>query len=385
MLKPSKFRRIEARRKARESQVLAIERAARRRVREAAELSAPVVADGAPEGTRFQVVLITEGLGNKRDMNYYSAEAIVNAPAVFEGKPCFLNHPSMDDERNIPERRVEDKCGYFKNLRAVDITDGPNKKKALVGELHFDLSETGRLAADKARTALHYRQEFPASADEYVGLSINADGQTEERRMTVEGEQEVVNYVTAFTDAASCDLVTTPARGGRFLSLMESTGGAREFAEAVVLVCAMEGVPHPGVRRAAREGGPGSGDFGHAGRPGQIGGSAKAGMPENPEGDEGKELMKAHDQHPVGSTRTWTKDGYKAKGTVVGHDHSFNAKGKWVVHSQMKLKVGSNYRVVDVPVSKLKKEADAEEAVGLAQMGALLRADKTISRAGKAR
>lgn len=174
------------------------------------------------EGHVARVVLITEGLGNRRNMNYYSSDAIMTAPSVFEGRPCFLNHPSESEERDIPERRVQDKCGYFKNCR-VETIDGLT---ACTGELHFDLSEAGREAFDKSCTALHYREEFPGLDAEYVGLSIHADGDWDEREIELEGERMTVKYVTRFTDAVSCDLVTSPARGGRILALVESAAGA---------------------------------------------------------------------------------------------------------------------------------------------------------------
>lgn len=196
-MKPSKLRRLESRRAARESYELAVVlhslREGRTRLSEAGQLGEAITPERAPasttEGPRFRVVLISEGLGNRLNLNYYGREAIESAPAIFEGKPCFLNHPAVSEERDIPERRVQDKCGYFKNCQVVE-SEG---RKALEAELHFDLSATGRMAADKARTALHYRSEFPGSAEEYVGLSVNADGLTEVRNMLVDGVLSEVN------------------------------------------------------------------------------------------------------------------------------------------------------------------------------------------------
>jgi hypothetical protein len=187
--------------------------------------AAPVqydISNEVREGHVARVVLITEGLGNRRNLNYYGAEAIMSAPLVFEGKPCYFNHPSESEERDIPERRVQDKFGYFKNCR-VETIDG---QRACTGELHFDLSEAGREAFAKACTALHYKTEFPGLDSEYVGLSIHADGDWEDRTVQWQGETLQVKYVTRFTDAVSCDLVTSPARGGRILALVESAAGA---------------------------------------------------------------------------------------------------------------------------------------------------------------
>ncbi len=194
----------------------------------------PMVTATLLEGPKVQVVLIAEGLGNRRDMNYYGPEAMDSAPAVFEGAHCFLNHPSYTEERDIPERRVQDMCGYFKNVK-VFVMEG---QRCVVGELHFDLSETGRMAYQKTLTALHYKSEFPGSDREYVGLSVNASGESEPREMNLDGETVDTNYVTRFTEAMSCDIVTLPARGGKFLALVESAAGAdmqnKEVAKMLV-------------------------------------------------------------------------------------------------------------------------------------------------------
>jgi len=197
------------------------------RCSESARLIEQVSPTEAPEGHIFKVVLITEGLGNRRNMNYYGPESIATAPPIFEGKSCFLDHPSESEDRDIPERRVKDKCGYFKNVK-VESLDG---FQSVTGELHFDLSESGQNAYLKAMTALHYKNEFPNLETEYVGLSINADGEWEDRRVEWLGEILDVNYVTRFKDAFSCDIVTSPARGGRFLALVESAAGAKPEKE----------------------------------------------------------------------------------------------------------------------------------------------------------
>jgi hypothetical protein len=176
----------------------------------------------APEGPVVKCILITEGLGNRNNMNYYGAEALTKGVALFEGKPCFLDHMAESEEKDRPERTVKDKCGYFKNVQLA--SDGG--KTALMAELHFDLSESGRLAYAKAVTAIHYKDEFPDTDQEYVGLSINANGRREKRTMKIGEEMLEVNYVTEFTDVGSIDEVTTPARGGRFLAtLVESAAG----------------------------------------------------------------------------------------------------------------------------------------------------------------
>jgi hypothetical protein len=174
-----------------------------------------------PNGEKiFKVCLITEGLGNRRNMNYYGPEAIESAAKVYEGKSCYINHQSLDGEVNLPERDVRDKAGYWKNLSISEV-DG---RKACIGELHCDLSESGRFLAEKVQSALHYKKEFPDNGIEYCGFSVNGDGDAERKEVDVDGEKVSVNYVTAFTEESeSCDLVTTPARGGKALSAIRES------------------------------------------------------------------------------------------------------------------------------------------------------------------
>lgn len=176
-----------------------------------------------PNGEKvFKVCLITEGLGNRRNMNYYGPEAIKSAVKVYEGKFCYINHQSLDEEETLPERDVRDKAGYWKNL--VEMEMGMGGPSGCVGELHCDMSESGRLLAEKVQSSLHYKKEFPGIDREYCGFSVNGDGEAERREMEIDGETVVVNYVTAFTEESeSCDLVTTPARGGKALSAIRES------------------------------------------------------------------------------------------------------------------------------------------------------------------
>jgi len=191
-------------------------------VRESSKL---LEAKGEGKERKLLVVLISEGLGNHANMNYYGPEAIASAPAAFEGKPCYLDHPRLSEERDLPERTVDRKVGYYKNCRVEEV-DGLN---SCVGELHLDESDGGDRAWAKAQMALKYRQDFPKSSIEYVGFSVNGDGDSEERTMAIEGmgEDVRVNYITRLTEGDSCDMVTSPGRGGKALAVIEDENGAR--------------------------------------------------------------------------------------------------------------------------------------------------------------
>lgn len=175
-----------------------------------------------PNGEKvYKVVLITEGLGNLRNKNYYGPEAVDSAAEVYEGKRCYINHQDEDEAESLPERDIRDLAGYYKNLK-VEIIEG---KKACLGELHCDLSESGRFLAEKIQSALQYQKDFPKRTQEYCGFSVNGDGSAEPRDLDVPGFGEVsVNYVTSFTEESeSCDLVTTPARGGKAISVIKES------------------------------------------------------------------------------------------------------------------------------------------------------------------
>ena len=102
-----------------------------------------------PNGEKiYKVVLITEGLGNLRNKNYYGPESVESAAEVYEGKRCYINHQDEAEAETLPERDIRDLAGYYKNLK-VESIDG---KKACIGELHCDLSESGRFLAEKIQS-----------------------------------------------------------------------------------------------------------------------------------------------------------------------------------------------------------------------------------------
>ena len=176
-------------------------------------------------GRKAEVVLIDEGLGNRVNMNYYGPEALAGAPEVFECAPCFTDHPSESENSDRPERSIWHKAGYFTNVR-LETIEGKSTIKAV---LTLDETETGESVLSKIKAAIQFKTDNPAAEAEYVGLSINATGESERRDMTINGEPLTVNYVTAFVKDpfTSVDIVTVPARGGRFLALLESISGAR--------------------------------------------------------------------------------------------------------------------------------------------------------------
>jgi hypothetical protein len=167
----------------------------------------------------MRVIIITEGLGNLRDKNYYTAEAVQSSANVFRGKQFYIDHPSASDEENRPERSIRDLAGSFAETQvgtAQDPDTGENLA-ACFATLQFANSDPGRLAFEQAKSSLEYQRKFPDSKDVYAGLSINGGGVSHPG--TIRGMD--VNMVTEIQEAFSADIVTKPARGGKFLALVQ--------------------------------------------------------------------------------------------------------------------------------------------------------------------
>jgi len=181
----------------------------------------PFLEASVDQATRTaKVIIITEGLGNLRDRNYYTAQAIETAAKVFDGKQFYIDHPSEDEEQTRPERSVRDLGGWFSHplMGSTKDPDTGEVLASLFATLHFDESDAGNLAMAKVRAAIEYTKQFPQSKDVYAGISINGGGVSHPG--TLKGMQ--VNMVTEIQEAFSADIVTKPARGGRFLALQEA-------------------------------------------------------------------------------------------------------------------------------------------------------------------
>lgn len=172
----------------------------------------PLGNDGLPTSAR--VVLITEGPGNSANKNFYPADALRKSFRAFEGRKCFLDHPSVDEEQNRPERTVREICGWFSDTEVGAV----NGRTAILANLNFSGNNAGREARELIESELRYQTQFPSSEDVLVGLSINAAGPSHEELI----DQEAWNVVEAFESAFSVDLVTFPARGGRAVALREA-------------------------------------------------------------------------------------------------------------------------------------------------------------------
>jgi hypothetical protein len=161
------------------------------------------------KGRVYLVTIIEEGLGNSKDKNYYSAEALTSGVNVFNGAKAFCDHPDAISEKTLPERTMRALVGWYSDC----FTDkNPTSSKVrLRGKLHF--FKSAKWLTDMIDAIL-----TEPTAKGLFGISINAIGKTRPAQMG--GEQ--VNYVEEFQRVDSADVVTEPAARGKFDAMLES-------------------------------------------------------------------------------------------------------------------------------------------------------------------
>lgn len=148
------------------------------------------------KGRRRRIQLIDAGWS--KNGRYYPASTLAeaaNARIYPAGTPMFIDHPTVSEQAERPERSVKD-------LAARLVTDARY--------------ENGRLVAEADLFGV-WGPVINEIADQ-IGVSIRAAGTLEYGE--AEGREGPI--VTALTEGISVDFVTSPARGGKVLELVES-------------------------------------------------------------------------------------------------------------------------------------------------------------------
>jgi hypothetical protein len=161
----------------------------------------------AGTGKKWSIKVIESGWGSS---GYYPAEMLAEyGPQVFKkGTKVFMNHPSMNEESDRPERDVNQLAGKLVSDAAFDGT-------GLTAEVEF---------------YSHFAPIIREMAGD-VGLSIRALG--ESRVGEAEGREGPIIEALVADPLTSVDVVTVAGAGGKFLSLLESY--TRKDDEASVL------------------------------------------------------------------------------------------------------------------------------------------------------
>lgn len=161
----------------------------------------------ANDATReVPVLIIKEGMGNRADKHFYSAELFARTIEKFNGIKAYANHPSKTEETDRPERDVREIVGYYHSPRIITIEG----KKAIAATLKIIEGESYAWAWNLVKEAAAFAGKF--SGKELVGISINAWGKSHEEE-TASG---IINFVDDFSEVQSADIVTQAGAGGGF-------------------------------------------------------------------------------------------------------------------------------------------------------------------------
>jgi hypothetical protein len=144
---------------------------------------------------RVRVRIIETGWGSS---GYYSSEMLErDGPNVFTaGTQMYIDHPSMSEEFERPERSIRDLAGHL-------ATDARFENGALVAEAEI----------------ISAWRPVITELWEHIGVSIRARGEVD-NEAEIDGQRGPV--IRAITEAASVDFVTKPGAGGRVTELLES-------------------------------------------------------------------------------------------------------------------------------------------------------------------
>ena len=195
----------------------------------------------------FPVVIISQGLGNLSDKNYYSKEAILSGPAIYESKKAYIDHPTPTEDKEQPGRSVADTRGHYEDCKAVLNSEGLMELQAQF------VPEQDETLISKIKHAVAYKKKYPDK--DYIGISINGDGEGEEMEYDdfiklvkptdkemekisqIEGQE--IKLIKKFTSAVSADLVTEAGAKGRLLQESNKRRKAMKIIEAIKMF--MEG------------------------------------------------------------------------------------------------------------------------------------------------
>lgn len=157
--------------------------------------SGPMLREAAG-GDRVRVLVAREGLGS---CGFYDHSFVESAlPLVAAGVDCFLDHATAAEDAEIPERRVDQKCGWLSEA-AMTSVDG---KPAVVATLNPRVGDARILSLIQTarQKAAAYPDAPPFFAMSYAGYGAGATGTTP--------DGEAAEIVSKMTDLLSVDVVT---------------------------------------------------------------------------------------------------------------------------------------------------------------------------------
>jgi hypothetical protein len=162
----------------------------------AVSISESIGFSATEKGNKWRVKVIESGWGSS---GYYGADMLSEyGPVVFKkGTKVFMNHPSVSEANDRPERDVHELAGKL-------VTDAYFDGSGLVADIQF---------------YSHYAPIIKEMAED-VGLSIHALGEASVGE--AEGREGPIIEALVADPLTSVDVVTVAGAGGKFISLLES-------------------------------------------------------------------------------------------------------------------------------------------------------------------
>jgi len=180
--------------------------------REAFEPTAPNEA-----GISESCVLLRAGT-NKSGRRHYTPEFIREHLDRFDGAMCHMDHPTMSESRDRPERTMGTLAAVVRNPRWQEtVAEGGATQGAVVGDLEFLATDAGRnMQAAFGNPVVR----------EKAGLSIYWPGPVKVARRKLGGSLVDVPLQLLGDGQFNVDFVTRPNAGGRVGPLKESEADA---------------------------------------------------------------------------------------------------------------------------------------------------------------
>lgn len=161
--------------------------------------------------------------GRSGNGNRYTVESLQSGPAVFAGQYIFIDHPSMSEATDRPERSEYDKVGLLPKDPADfylgPITEGEHAGKQALFFRNGKLSQTVDWLATRIKEGISGE------------MSVNAHGRGHE---SDDGSGEFVVEAFVPNPLTSLDFVTKGAAGGR--GLLESNRGGGDPALSTLTI-----------------------------------------------------------------------------------------------------------------------------------------------------
>ena len=161
--------------------------------------------------------------GRSGNGNRYTVEALQSGPAVFAGQYIFIDHPSMSEATDRPERSEYDKVGLLPKSPAdfyvAPITEGEHAGKQALFFRNGKLSQTVDWLATRIKEGISGE------------MSVNAHGRGHE---SDDGSGDFVVEAFVPNPLTSLDFVTKGAAGGR--GLLESNRGGGDQALSTLTI-----------------------------------------------------------------------------------------------------------------------------------------------------